>query len=223
MAKNLAEKGDLSQPLLVFNRTTKRAEDFVAQRTSGKAKVVASMDEAAKASDIIFLCLGDDKSVQDAVAQIITNDVAGKLLVDCSTIHPTTTSGIAKSITSKGAHFVASPVFGAPAMAEAGQLVTVLAGPKVDVDKVKPYTTGVIGRQDIDFGDQEPGQASLLKIIGNTFVLQMVEALSEGHTVAEKSGLGGENLNKFIAALFPGPYVAYSGRFVQANDFVYRS
>ena len=212
MAKNLVEKGNLSQPLIVYNRTTKRAEDFASARESGKTKVVSTIDEAVKVSDIIFICLGDDKSIQDAVSQIITNDVKGKLFVDCSTVHPDTSNGIAKTLTSHDAHFVACPVFGAPAMAEAGSVITVLAGPKSDVDKVKPYTTGVIGRLDIDFSDQQPGQASLLKIIGNTFVLQMVEALSEGHTVAEKSGLGSENLNKFIGALFPGPYQAYSGR-----------
>ena len=213
MARNLVEKGNLSQPLIVFNRTTKRAEDFAAARPAGKVKVVSSMDDAVKASDVIFFCLGDDKSVQDAVAQYIANEVSGKLFVDCSTVHPDTTNGISKALTSKGAEFVASPVFGAPAMAEAGQVITVLAGTKASVDKVKPYTTNVIGRQDVDFGGQEPGQASLMKIIGNTFVLQMCEALSEGHTLAEKSGLGCDNLHTFIAALFPGPYAAYSNRY----------
>lgn len=212
MAKNLVEKGNLSQPLIVFNRTTKRAEDFVAARGSRKARAVSSLSDAVKDSDLIFICLGDDKAVQDAVTQITTLDVNGKVFVDCSTIHPDTTNTIAKNFTAKNAGFVASPVFGAPAMAEAGQVVTVLAGPASHVRTVKQYTTGVIARQDIDFSDQEPRQATLLKIIGNTFVLQMVEALSEGHTVAEKSGLGSDNLNSFISAMFPGPYQAYSGR-----------
>lgn len=178
----------LSRVLCADNSDSRRAEDFAAARPDGKVKVVKSMDEAVKASDIIFLCLGDDKSVEDAVAQFVTNDVSGKLFVDCSTIHPNTTNGIAKTLTSHRAEFVASPVFGAPAMAENGQVITVLAGPKASVDKVKPYTTGVIGKQDIDFSDQEAGRASLMKIVGNTFILQMNEALGEGHTLAEKSG-----------------------------------
>lgn len=88
--------------------------------------------------------------------------------------------------------------FGAPAMADNGQLVTVLAGPKAAVDMVKPYTKGVIARADIDLSDQKHSKATLLKVIGNTFILQMVEALSEGHTVAEKTGLGCEDLHQFI-------------------------
>ena len=212
MAKNLVEKGKLSQPLIVFNRTAKKAEDFAAARESGQVKVSTDLEDVVKSSEIIFFCLGDDKSVEDAVAQYVKNDVKGKLFVDCSTIHPNTTNAISQKLTSAGAEFVASPVFGAPAMAEAGQVITVLAGPQAAVDKVKPYTTGVIGKQDLDFSDQEPGKASLMKIVGNTFILQMNEALGEGHTLAEKSGLGNENLHQFISALFPGPYVAYSTR-----------
>ena len=94
-------------------------------------------------------------------------------------------------------------------MADAGQLVCVLAGPKAAVDQVKKYTKGVIGRADIDFSDQPQGKATHLKIIGNTFILNMVETLSEGHTLAEKSGLGNENLHTFIETMFPGPYVGF--------------
>lgn len=84
-------------------------------------------------------------------------------------------------------------------MADSGQLVCVLAGPADAVDKVKPYTKGVMGRAIIDFGGQPQGKATLLKVIGNTFILQMVEALSEGLTVAEKSGLGTDNLHQVCA------------------------
>jgi 3-hydroxyisobutyrate dehydrogenase-like beta-hydroxyacid dehydrogenase len=86
---------------------------------------------------------------------------------------------------------VACPVFGAPAMADNGQLVCVLAGPRAAVDRIKPYTKGVIGRDFVDFGGQPVGKATLLKVIGNTFILNMVETLSEGHVLAEKSGLVG--------------------------------
>lgn len=146
-------------------------------------------------------------------------DVKGKLFCDCSTIHPDTTRKINKSITEKGAKFVACPVFGAPAMAESGQLVCVLAGPAADVEKIKPYTKGVMGRDFIDYSDQDVGKALLMKVIGNTFVINMVETLSEGHTLADKTGLGSDNLHQFIEKMFPGPYTAYSNR-LKTNDYV---
>jgi len=107
-------------------------------------------------------------------------------------------------------------------MADAGQLVCVLAGPKESVEKVKPYTKGVIGKANVDFGGQPAGKATLLKIIGNTFVLNMVESLSEGHVLAEKSGLGGENLHQFIETMFPGPYTGTSVRMFLGSRFLHR-
>ena len=104
-------------------------------------------------------------------------------------------------------------------MAESGNLVCVLAGPASLVEKVKPYCKGVMGRANIDFSDQSPGRATLLKVIGNTFILNMVESLAEGHTVAEKSGLGNENLHQFIETMFPGPYTAYSSRLTTGDYY----
>ena len=215
MVKNLVEKGSLSLPPILFNRTKKRADDFSAQLGAGKTEVASSMNEAVGAADIVFTCLGDDKSITDAIDGIVKQNIESKLFVDCSTVHPNTTNALSRTVTGRGAHFVASPVFGAPAMANAGQLVFVLAGPKSDVERIKPFTKGVMGRADLDFTDQEPGKASLMKVIGNSMVLQMVESLSEGHTVAETSGLGVNNLHSFVEAMFPGPYVAYSNRSVK--------
>jgi len=141
--------------------------------------------------------------------------------VDCSTVHPDTTAQEAQWVEEKGGSFVACPVFGAPAMADSGQLICVLAGKAEAVEKVKPYTTGVMGRGNIDFSGQEPSKATLLKIIGNTFVLSMVETLSEGHVVAEKSGLGVDALHQFLEVMFPGPYTAYSNR-LRTGDYYRR-
>jgi 3-hydroxyisobutyrate dehydrogenase-like beta-hydroxyacid dehydrogenase len=110
-------------------------------------------------------------------------------------------------------------VFGAPAMTDNGQLVCVIAGKKSAVEKVKPYTKGVMGRADIEYPDQPAGNATLLKVIGNTFILNMVSQLSEGHVLAEKSGLGVENLQAFISTMFPGPYTAYSQRMLDGDYY----
>ena len=110
-------------------------------------------------------------------------------------------------------------MFGAAAMADNGQLICVIAGDASDVAKVKPYCKGVMGRANIDLSDQPPSKALLLKVIGNTFVLNMVEVLSEGHTIAEKTGLGTENLHQFIENMFPGPYTTYSNRLLSGDYY----
>lgn len=121
MCKNLVEKGQLSKPLIIFNRTEKRSQDLSASLPSGKSTVVLSIGEAVSKSDIIFTCVGDDAAINETIDTALGGDVKGKLFVDCSTIHPDTSEELAKKITAAGAEFLASPVFGAPAMADAGQ------------------------------------------------------------------------------------------------------
>ncbi|KAF7858023.1 hypothetical protein EAF04_009379 [Stromatinia cepivora] len=217
MCKNLVEKGQLDKPLILFNRTTQRAEDLSKSLPSGKSTVSSSIADLVSRSDIIFTCVGDDAAINETIDEGIKNGASGKLFVDCSTVHPDTTEGLAKKISAARGDFVACPVFGAPAMAESGQLICVLAGPKESVDKVKPYTKGVMGKAIVDFGGQPVGKATLLKVIGNTFVMNMVEILAEGHVLAEKTGLGTENLHQFVEALFPGPYAAYSSRMLSGD------
>jgi len=219
MCKNLVEKGQLDKPLIIFNRTERRATDLSKSLPSGKSTVASSVEDAVSKSDIIFTCVGDDAAINETIDTALKGNAKGKLFVDCSTVHPDTTEGLAAKITAHGAEFVACPVFGAPAMADNGQLVCILAGPKESVEKVKPYTKGVIGRAIVDFGGQPVGKATLLKVIGNTFVLNMVETLSEGHVLAEKSGLGSDNLHQFIETMFPGPYTAYSTRMLSGDYY----
>jgi hypothetical protein len=84
---------------------------------------------------------------------------------------------------------------------------------------LKPYTTGVMGRSIIDLSSQDPGKASLLKLIGNTIIFNLVEAIAQGHTMAEKTGLGVDNLHEFIELMFPGPSTAYSNRMRDGDYF----
>lgn len=219
MCKNLVRKGNLDRPLIIFNRTSKRAEDFSKSLDAGTSIVASSITETTSKADIIFTCVGDDKAINATINEALKGSVKGKLFVDCSTVHPDTTEELGKKLTAAGAEFVACPVFGAPAMADSGELVCILAGPQEAVEKVKPYCKGVMGRAIVDFGGQNVGKATLLKVIGNTFILNMVETLSEGHVLAEKSGLGNHNLHQFIETMFPGPYTAYSTRMMSGDYY----
>lgn len=217
MCKNLVEKGNLDKPLILYNRTTQRAHDLSAK--IGNSTVASSIEEAVSKADIIFYCLGEDPSVISTLEQILKTDIKGKVIVDCSTVHPDTTTKESQMVEEKGGEFVACPVFGAPAMADAGQLICVIAGKKEATAKVLPYCKGVVGRANVDYSGREPSTATLLKVIGNTFIVGMVNALSEGHVVAEKSGLGVEELHKFIEVMFPGPYTAYSNRMLTGDYY----
>jgi 3-hydroxyisobutyrate dehydrogenase-like beta-hydroxyacid dehydrogenase len=219
MVKNLVEKGNLDQPILLFNRTKQRAVDLSNALGADKTEVMDSIAEGVSKADVIFVILSQDHAVEAAVNEILQNDVTGKLVIECSTIHPETTEKLAKAVEAKGAEYLTAPVFGAPAAADAGQLVGVLAGPSSTVDRAKPYFKGVMSRHDIEMRDEPRTKALTLKLIGTTFILNMVEQLAEGHVLAEKSGLGNQYLHQWIEGMFPGPYTAYSNRMLSGDYF----
>ncbi|GAM37095.1 6-phosphogluconate dehydrogenase family protein [Talaromyces pinophilus] len=233
MTKNLVQKGSLSSPLLLYNRTYAKAESH-AHTLGGtsKAKPVHTIREAVSPSDIIFTCVGDDAAVEDIFNTALAEkeDVKGKLFVDMSTIHPDTSRKLYTRIVGKGGRFVSCPVFGVPAMAEAGQLICVLGGSKTDVQRILPYTIGVMARANIDLsfaegegeGEQgDVGKASTMKLIGNSFILSFVEQLAEGLTLAEKSGVGIDPLAQWMELMFPGPLPKYVER-MQSGDYYKR-
>jgi 3-hydroxyisobutyrate dehydrogenase-like beta-hydroxyacid dehydrogenase len=121
---------------------------------------------------------------------ILKGDVKDKLIIDCSTVHPDTTSMTAKAIEARGGKFVACPMFGAPSIAGEGQLVCVLAGPKEEVEEVIPYCKGVIGRANTNFSGQSAEKATLPKVIGNTFILSMVSTILRGASGCREDGIG---------------------------------
>lgn len=89
----------------------------------------------------------------------------GKTFVDTSTVHPDTVAAAAKKMSEAGASFIASPVFGASAMAAAGKLIFAVAGPKAATELVKPLILNVMGRSIIELGE-DVSKSSMLKIAG---------------------------------------------------------
>ncbi|KAI0161632.1 6-phosphogluconate dehydrogenase 2 [Hypoxylon sp. FL1284] len=217
MVKNLVEKGNLEKPVILYNRTRKRSEELAAKLPEGKTEIVDSLEEGVKKADIIFTILTNDAAVQGVFQDLLKGDVSGKLLVDCSTIHPDTTEKLAKSVADKGAQFIACPVFGAPAAAEAGMLVFVPAGPKSSIERLRPYMKGVMGRAEIPFEDKPPSDALKLKLVGNSFILNTVTMLGEGFTVAEKAGIGAEPVQQVVDALIGGVYSIYADRMIKGT------
>jgi 3-hydroxyisobutyrate dehydrogenase-like beta-hydroxyacid dehydrogenase len=221
MATNLATKGAYAAPLLVHNRTNSVATELASSLGSDRVTAVSSPAEAIAPADIIFVILSNDAVVQSSFESFLATPggVAGKLFVECSTIAPATTARVAERTRAAGAAFVAMPVFGAPAMAEAGSLLCVPAGAPEDVALVRQFTTGVLGRGIVDLSGKPPEHASRLKVVGNTMIGHLMTSLAEAHVLAEACGLGQPLFHEFVEKQFPGPAVPYSKRLVDGDYY----
>ena len=217
MCKNIIEKGRTTKPVIIYDLSEKRTREVHAQLSH--SRVARSITEAIQDADIVFYSVTNDAAVNAVSSEIVQSDIRGKVIVDCSTVHPDTTNQEARTIEAHGAEFVACPAFGAAAMADSGDLVMVPAGNPKSIEKILPFCVGVMAKAIIDLSGEEPGKSTMLKLIGNSFVINMVESLSEGLVVAEKSGLGTKNLHKFIEIFFPGPYTAYANRMLSGDYY----
>lgn len=73
--------------------------------------------------------------------------------------------------------------------------------------------TDSVGRAVVDLSGQEPGQASLLKMIGNVILMTTMETVAEIYVFAEKAGLGTQQMQKFMGTMFPNPpHSVYSAK-----------
>ncbi|KAI1406771.1 hypothetical protein F5Y13DRAFT_197164 [Hypoxylon sp. FL1857] len=200
MAKNI-HKHLLSrgyEPLRFFNRTASRG-DALEALGGIRCRDVA---QVASESDVIFISASDDQAVESIIEQILgSGDIAGKIIVDTTTIHPDTTKALTAKLREKGAEFAATPVFGATPVAEEGRLLVAFGGPKAVHDKISPFLTGVIGREVLIVGE-EPQKAILLKTAGNFLLAGLMELIAEAHVFAEKTGLGSAMLERLLELNF---------------------
>ncbi|MFC3996300.1 NAD(P)-dependent oxidoreductase [Nocardiopsis sediminis] len=96
-------------PLTVWNRTAARAEPLAAEG----ATVVATAAEAVAASRLVVVCLLDDASVGEALADA---DLAGKDLVNLTTGTPDQARARAEWARARGARFLDGGIMAVPPM-----------------------------------------------------------------------------------------------------------
>ncbi|TGO10553.1 hypothetical protein BTUL_0132g00270 [Botrytis tulipae] len=212
MTKNLVKNGNLTRPIILWNRTESKARSH--SINIGHSTVASSIQDAVTKSDIIWSCFSGQKAVLECFDVVLKSniDLEGKLFLECSTITPEATNELAERLIDAGAEFVAMPVFGEPSMANATILTCLPAGTVSSVYRILPYLNGVIGKSVINLSDTPSGTASHLKLIGNVIIVQMIESVSEAHVLAEKSHLKAEYLYQVIESVFPGLFAIYSKR-----------
>ena len=75
--KNIVAKADLEKPLILWNRTRKRAEEHI-----GHSIVAATVEEATTKADIIWSCLQDPEAVTETFEEILEMDIRGKMFLE---------------------------------------------------------------------------------------------------------------------------------------------
>jgi 3-hydroxyisobutyrate dehydrogenase-like beta-hydroxyacid dehydrogenase len=212
IARNMLKAG---HELVVFNRTKRKAHDLV----PWNAQVAATVCDAC-VPNVVVTMLSDDHAVGECVFGengILNSLPAGGVHVSLSTISVKLSQHLADHHRQRGQSYVASPVFGRPHTAEAAQLVVVAAGPGEATERVRPLLEA-IGRKLFVLGEEAP-RANALKLAGNFLIASMLEALSEGFTLARKHGIEPAQTLEILNTLFQSPVYEGYGRLMVERRF----
>ena len=183
MAGYLAKAG---HDTVVYNRTTTKAEQWVAEYGGSRA---ATPGAAAEGADIVFVCVGNDNDVREVIlgeAGVLGNMAASGIVVDHTTASATIAREIHAAAANRSVGFLDAPVSGGQAGAENGQL-TVRVGGDTDVFERAAPVIDCFAKAITHIGPTGSGQ--LAKMVNQICIAGVVQGLSEGLHFARCAGL----------------------------------
>ncbi|CAG8626848.1 11627_t:CDS:2 [Funneliformis mosseae] len=221
MAINLQNylKSQDKEPLIVYNRTTSKTESVV----EIGAITAESLDQVVERANIIFTSLANDDAVNQVYDELLkssrSNNEKNAIFIEMSTIYPTTIANIKERVEKiPNRHIICCPVWGPPISAKEAQLVIITSGNQAAIEHVMPLLIPVLGKKTISIGE-DVTKGVTFKLTGNFFIAGIIELLSEGMTLSEKTGIGRDKLMEFVDLFFPfGSFQNY-GRKMQNDTF----
>ncbi|WP_395542881.1 NAD(P)-dependent oxidoreductase [Neotabrizicola sp. sgz301269] len=162
-------------------------------------------DLAALASgDVILLSLTDAAAVEAVIDALIGAGIAGKLVVDLSTLLPEETRAIAARVVSAGTDWLDCPVGGTVAPALKGQLLGMAGGTEAAFARAKPVLDHLCRRVE-HLGPA--GTGSQMKLALNLPLAIYWQTLGEALALLQGSGIAAETAISLIADSSGGPTV----------------
>jgi len=166
----------------------------------------ADISGTVAASDVVMLSLSDDAAVTSVLEQLARGDLAGKLVVDTSTVGPDTLRRQAGAIAKAGGAALDAPVSGGPDLVLAGNAGFYVGGDAADVGRFMPVAQALSNRI-LHVGDLGAGAAA--KIVNNMMLMGYWETLKEALLIGKRAGL---KLETMLEVLRGSP--AASGAFL---------
>ncbi len=155
-----------------------------------------TLADLAAASDIVLLSLSDDAAVTGIVGHLVRGDLAGKLIVDTSTVSPDTLRRLAGAIGEAGGAALDAPISGGPDLVLAGRAGFYIGGADADVERFRPVAEAMSNRV---HHVGALGEGAAAKIVNNMLLLGFWGALKEAVQVGKRAGLAAETMMTFLA------------------------
>jgi 3-hydroxyisobutyrate dehydrogenase-like beta-hydroxyacid dehydrogenase len=213
IAKNILKAG---YDLTVYNRTPDKMQALLAEGAQGAASPL----DAALGADAVITCLMDDQTELDLTIGengLLAGLKPGGIHIGTATISPSCSAKLAELHLSNGTSYIAAPLFGRPDAAEAGTLLTYIAGDKDVVEACdslfEAYTATHI------YMGEEHRLVNSVKLAMNFTLVSLVELFSQVYIFAEKSGLEAEFTEELILTIMRHPVLSEYTTRLRTRDF----
>ncbi len=193
MAGHLSAAG---HDVTVYNRTTAKAEAWVAQHGGSHA---TTPQAAAKDADFVMACVGNDDDLRSVClgdTGAFAGMAAGTVFVDHTTVSARVTRELFAASDALGISFVDAPVSGGQAGAENGVLSVMCGGEAATYERAEPVMAAY-ARICRRIGDSGAGQ--MTKMCNQIAIAGLVQGLSEALHFADAAGLDGRAVVEVIS------------------------
>jgi len=193
--------------VVCWNRTPEPAATLAAE-LGGRA--VARPADVARAADVCVSMLADEAAV-DAVYGgpdgLLAGARPGNVLVDSSTVPPSTIRLLEAAARRAGAGILDAPVSGSVSLARSGTLTIMVGGEPADLDRARPVLNA-LATTIFHLGPLGAGAA--MKLAVNTVIFGLNQAVAEALVLAEAAGIDRTAAYDVLAAsAVRSPYIDY--------------
>jgi 3-hydroxyisobutyrate dehydrogenase-like beta-hydroxyacid dehydrogenase len=202
--------------LVVYNRTPDKTHVLV---ESG-AISAASPKEAATKSDVILTSLRDDTALLEVVSGeggILSGLQSNRIHIGTSTISPSLSTRLAEMHHAQKCLYLAAPVLGNPAAAQAAKLTTFVAGNQTAIEHCNRLFNSYCQRV-INIG-KEHAKANNLKLSANYIMLAILDLMSQVYALGEKCNIDLQLMNELLEMIFAYPGLKQYANRIRTRDF----
>jgi 3-hydroxyisobutyrate dehydrogenase-like beta-hydroxyacid dehydrogenase len=190
--------------VVAWNRDRAKAEHVAA---GAGAQVAASPREAVAEVEVVLSSLADDRAVEAVYDDAVESLHAPQVVLEMSTIAPSTIRTVADRVAATGATLVDAPVSGSVSLVEAGQLTIMVGGEDDAIERARPVLEALSAKL-LPVGPL--GAGATMKLAVNALVHGLNVALSESLVLAERAGVDRTTAYEvFASGAAAAPFVLY--------------
>lgn len=164
------------------------------------ATEVKTLAELAAASDIVFLCVGTSRQVEEILlgeGGVLANAKEGTVVVDTGTSLPQSTRMLNQKLRGRGMLFCDSPLSRSPAMAEQGKLLSLISAEKPLFERLRPVLDAF--SEIVVHVGETVGSAHEIKLLNNLIGTGYAAIWAEAYSACIASGNDPKVLHQVVS------------------------